>query len=106
MSETMIIKEPIPHIDKEYRTVASHPGRSITGMSMGGFGCLHLAFKYPEMFCSVVSYAAALMEPAELDAAARSPSILTNMFGGDASRFKAEYPTTLLVWRASSQAAR
>ncbi|MBS1830380.1 MAG: hypothetical protein JST93_34075 [Acidobacteria bacterium] len=55
--ETMIIRELIPHIDATFRTIATPAGRSLEGMSMGANGALKLAFKYPEMFHSVVAYA-------------------------------------------------
>ena len=48
MGETTVIKELIPYIDKTYRTIASRTGRAIQGMSMGGFGAMRLALKYPE----------------------------------------------------------
>lgn len=57
MSETMIIRELLPLVDKEYRTVATRAGRAIEGMSMGGNGALKLAFRHPELFVSVVAYA-------------------------------------------------
>ncbi len=53
MSETMMIKELIPHVDKTYRTVADRNGRCIEGFSMGGRGSTHLAMRYPQMFCSL-----------------------------------------------------
>jgi endo-1,4-beta-xylanase len=55
--ETMIIRELIPHIDRTFRTIAGREGRALEGMSMGGNGALKLAFKYPELFVSVVAYA-------------------------------------------------
>lgn len=44
-----------PHIDATQRTIASREGRAIQGMSMGGFGSLKLALKYPDLFqrCSL-----------------------------------------------------
>jgi enterochelin esterase-like enzyme len=57
LSETMIIKELIPHVDSHYRTQPAPFGRAIEGMSMGGNGCLKLALKYPEMFGSVLAIA-------------------------------------------------
>lgn len=57
LPETMIIRELIPHIDSTYRTIATAAGRSLEGMSMGANGSLKLAFKYPELFHSVVAYA-------------------------------------------------
>ena len=58
MSETMIIKELIPHIDASYRTTGDRSGRAIQGFSMGGGGALLLAAKYPELFSSVVVWGA------------------------------------------------
>jgi enterochelin esterase-like enzyme len=57
---TSLMTELIPFIDKNYRTIAKREGRAIDGFSMGGFGALHHAFKYPEVFSSVVTYGAAL----------------------------------------------
>lgn len=56
MSETLIIKELIPHVDATTRTIAAREGRALQGWSMGGFGALKFGFKHPEMFSSVVSY--------------------------------------------------
>jgi enterochelin esterase-like enzyme len=57
LAETMIIRELIPHIDANYRTLPAPMGRAIEGMSMGGNGSLKLALKYPEMFGSVLAIA-------------------------------------------------
>lgn len=46
----MFVNEFIPHIDKEYRTIADREHRSVTGYSMGGFGAIALAEKHPEVF--------------------------------------------------------
>jgi enterochelin esterase-like enzyme len=62
MGETVVIKELIPHIDKNYRTIAARGGRALEGMSMGGFGALKFAFKYPNMFSSAVAYAPGLWQ--------------------------------------------
>ena len=61
--ETMIVTELIPWVDANYRTVAGRHGRGVDGFSMGGFGCLMLAFRHPELFSTVVSYGAALIDP-------------------------------------------
>jgi enterochelin esterase-like enzyme len=57
LPETMIIRELIPYIDETFRTIATPEARSIEGMSMGANGALKLAFKYPELFHSVMAYA-------------------------------------------------
>ncbi len=57
MSETTIIRELIPQIDATFRTIASRNGRCIQGFSMGALGATKLACKYPDLFCSLTSYA-------------------------------------------------
>jgi S-formylglutathione hydrolase FrmB len=53
--ETYIINELIPHIDKNYRTLARKESRAITGLSMGGHGAMMLSAKHPELFVAAGS---------------------------------------------------
>ena len=53
MAETWVIKELLPHIDAQYRTIADRKARCIEGFSMGGRGSTHLAMRYPELFGSL-----------------------------------------------------
>ncbi|MEN9577170.1 MAG: Carbohydrate acetyl esterase/feruloyl esterase precursor, partial [Pseudomonadota bacterium] len=55
-SESYIIKELIPHIDANYKTVANRGGRALDGFSMGGEGAAKFGYKYSDMFCSFVAY--------------------------------------------------
>ncbi len=48
--EDMFVKELVPFIDKQYRTIADKEHRATLGYSMGGFGALILPLKYPEVF--------------------------------------------------------
>ena len=48
--ESYIVRDLVNHIDANYRTIAHRDTRGITGFSMGGYGALHLALKYPEVF--------------------------------------------------------
>lgn len=48
--EDMFIKELVPSIDKQYRTIADKEHRATMGYSMGGFGALVLPLKNPEVF--------------------------------------------------------
>ncbi|PYT05528.1 MAG: hypothetical protein DMF60_11745 [Acidobacteria bacterium] len=59
--ENAIIKDLIPYIEKTYRVIGTPATRSIQGLSMGGWGALYLAFKYPEMFSTVTAHCAALV---------------------------------------------
>lgn len=56
MNETMIIRELIPRIDQQFRTVRARHGRAAHGFSMGASGSLRFAIKYPELFCSAIAY--------------------------------------------------
>jgi S-formylglutathione hydrolase FrmB len=58
--ETAIVDDLVDHIDREYRTITERRGRMIAGLSMGGYGALHLAFKHPELFGAVASLSGAL----------------------------------------------
>ena len=53
--EDFFFQEFIPHIDKEYRTIASKEGRAIAGLSMGGGGAVVYAQRHPEMFAAAYS---------------------------------------------------
>ena len=74
--EAYVIRELIADVDSRFRTIADRRGRSIGGVSMGGYGALKFGFKYPETFSAVASMSGAL------DAAQRNddPSI-TQAFG-------------------------
>lgn len=60
--EDFVIREFIPFIDHAYRTSALRRSRGIAGVSMGGYGALHLAFRHPELFASVSANSAALLD--------------------------------------------
>jgi enterochelin esterase-like enzyme len=50
MYENMFIKELVPFIDKNYRTISNKEHRATMGYSMGGFGALVLPLKNPDVF--------------------------------------------------------
>ena len=55
--ETYIVRDLVNFIDNQYRTIPHRNSRGITGFSMGGYGSMHLALKYPEVFSVVVAQA-------------------------------------------------
>jgi endo-1,4-beta-xylanase len=93
--ESVIMADLIPHVDATYRTIARREGRAISGHSMGGFGALRLALKYPERFVAVSCLAAALYEDAS-GLARRRPEVFRDVFGGRSEAFEAQSPWTLL----------
>jgi endo-1,4-beta-xylanase len=64
-TETMLIQELLPLIDKEYRTLAKPEARGICGFSMGGGGAMRLSLKYPGLFSAAASLAAAVEKTPE-----------------------------------------
>jgi S-formylglutathione hydrolase FrmB len=60
--EDFFLQEFLPLIEKRYRTQPGRASRGIAGISMGGYGALHLAFRHPELFDAVAAESAALIE--------------------------------------------
>jgi S-formylglutathione hydrolase FrmB len=60
--EDFFLREFLPHIEKRYRIQPGRASRGIAGISMGGYGALHLAFRHPELFGSLGAHSAALLE--------------------------------------------
>jgi enterochelin esterase-like enzyme len=93
MGETVIVRELIPHIDANFRTIASGSARALHGFSMGGSGALKIGFKFPEMFCAIVTYDALLSDAMRFRA--EEKKLFTKIFGDDAG-FARNDPFTLL----------
>ena len=58
--ETALVADLVPAIEARYRTVQDRSGRAIAGLSMGGYGAVHLALRHPELFAAVASLSGAL----------------------------------------------
>jgi enterochelin esterase-like enzyme len=65
--EDYFIKELIPHVDKTYRTRAEKRFRSLTGLSMGGFGSLLYALHHPDLFQTCYAMSAAVRTEEEIN---------------------------------------
>ncbi len=94
LPETAIIQELIPLIDATCRTNPIREQRAIAGMSMGGFGALKFAFKYPALFSSVTAFAPGIRDPESF--AKDRPDILLRMFNNDPMIYESNHPATLL----------
>ena len=55
-----IARELVGHIDSTYRTVARRDHRGIAGLSMGGYGAVTLALRYPDVFAAAASHSGVL----------------------------------------------
>jgi S-formylglutathione hydrolase FrmB len=85
------LHEFMPYIEAGFRIRRGRRWRAVTGISMGGYGALRLAFAYPEIFSSVSAQSAALMtaSPQELNTTMRSGTplgrLLAPVFGNPIS---------------------
>ena len=51
--ETFMAQDLVAYTDTKYRSLADRDSRGVTGHSMGGYGALKLAMRYPETYSSV-----------------------------------------------------
>ena len=58
--EKCMIKDVVGLVDRVFPTIRARSGRVIGGLSMGGYGAMKLAYRFPDMFCSAVSHSGAL----------------------------------------------
>jgi S-formylglutathione hydrolase FrmB len=94
--EDFLLQEFFPFIEKRYRAAPGRANRAISGVSMGGYGALHLAFRHPELFSAVSAHSAALIEklPSFLGAPQSPRSrVLGGVFG---------IPPDIAFWNANS----
>jgi S-formylglutathione hydrolase FrmB len=64
--EDFFIKEFMPAIEKSYRIKAEKRYRGIAGLSMGGYGTLNYAIKYPQLFAAAAPLSAAVFDDSAL----------------------------------------
>lgn len=92
--EDFFLQEFIPGIEKRYRLETTRANRGIAGISMGGYGALHIAFRHPQLFGAVGAHSAALLDKLPSAPAQQSPQVggltrvLASAFG---SPFDAAY---------------
>lgn len=61
--ESAFIKDLLPHVDARYSTINSRDGRMLAGFSMGGYGTVRFAMKYPELFRAAAPLSPAIYDP-------------------------------------------
>jgi len=82
--EDFFIKEFMPSIEKRYRIKAQKQYRAVVGLSMGGFGSLIYALKYPDLFAAAAPLSAAVRDDQALMEVApeRWSLVYAPIFGG------------------------
>lgn len=97
--EDFLLQEFFPFIEKRYRAAPGRANRAVSGVSMGGYGALHLALGHPHLFNSVSAHSAALIEKLpNFLGAPQSPRsrVLGGVFG---------IPPDVAFWNANSPLA-
>ena len=101
--EDFFIREFLPYIESHYRIRAEKKSRGITGVSMGGYGALRFALRYPNLFAAVSAHSPALIEKlpnikVSSDQAAAVAEVLGKAFGSplDAAFWVHESPFTIV----------
>lgn len=62
-AETAFVEEFIPYVEKEFNVRNDRAGRSVGGLSMGGYGALNLSLSHPELFCAAAVLSPAIYDP-------------------------------------------
>ena len=60
--EDLVTQDFVAHVEASYRVVPGRAGRALLGISMGGYGALHVAFDQPGLFAAVATHSAMLLE--------------------------------------------
>jgi S-formylglutathione hydrolase FrmB len=101
--EDFFIREFLPYIESHYRIRAEKKSRGITGVSMGGYGALRFALRYPDLFVAVSAHSPALIEKlpnikVSNDQAAAVAAVLGMAFGSpvNAAFWERESPFTIV----------
>jgi S-formylglutathione hydrolase FrmB len=101
--EDFFIREFLPYIESHYRIRAEKKSRGITGVSMGGYGALRFALRYPDLFVAVSAHSPALIEKlpnikVSNDQAAAVAAVLGKAFGSpvNAAFWERESPFTIV----------
>ncbi len=88
--EDFFIKEFMTQMEKKYRVEGTRATRGITGVSMGGYGALRLAFKYPNDFAAVTAQMPALITDLPGNLSSETPGspggLLGDVFGAPFNR--------------------
>jgi len=106
--EDFFRKEFMPQMEKKYRAQSARAARGITGVSMGGYGALRFAFKYPDQFAAASAQMPALIAdlPKDLNTGGSgSPgSLLGDVFGSPLDRAYFERNNVFYFARTGSAA--
>jgi S-formylglutathione hydrolase FrmB len=97
--EDLVTQDLIAHVEATYRVVPGRAGRALLGISMGGYGALHIAFDHTGLVAAVATHSAMLLEtiPSADAGARRGQMAAFNQVFGD--------PIDSALWTANDPLA-
>ena len=101
-AESAVMDDLLPYVEDHFKVARDRKGRSIGGLSMGGYGALNLALRHPAKFCAAAIISPAIYDPLppETSAARRTSQFLLNgQFDPDTWR-SLNYPSHLPAYIA------
>jgi enterochelin esterase-like enzyme len=97
--EGYVAHDLVSYVDGHYRTIAKPESRGLSGHSMGGYGTLKIAEKYPGIFSSIYAMAPCCLSPASLTVEqVQSVAALTDDKIAGATGFDLVAPAQLSAW--------
>ncbi len=84
--EAFIVHDLVSYIDSHYRTLPRPASRGLAGHSMGGYGTLRLAMKYPGVFSSVYAMSPCCLSANLMPSAALMASVAQAQSTGDIAK--------------------
>lgn len=96
-AQTAFLDDLVPYVEEKYKTRSDRAGRSIAGLSMGGYGALNLSLSRPDLFCAAGVLSPAIYDPLppETSAARKAPQFVKNGTFDDQAWTDALYPSRL-----------
>jgi S-formylglutathione hydrolase FrmB len=98
--EDLVTQDLVAHVEASYRVVPGRAGRALLGISMGGYGALHIALDQTAFAAAVATHSAMLLETipsAEAGARRGQMAAFYQVFGDpiDAALWNANDPLAL-----------
>jgi putative tributyrin esterase len=111
-----VARDVVAHVDSAYRTLTGVGSRAIAGLSMGGYGAISIAARYPDTFAVAVSHSGVLRPALMIDSStvattgavtirdASTPAELRNVSGARWERIQPAFGTDSMSWMARDPA--
>ena len=100
--EDYVALDLVADVERRFRALATREGRAIAGLSMGGYGAIKIAFRYPDKFSVAGSFSGAfeVIRDGRPGRWVRDPKAFRRLFGPPGSPRRIENDVFLLARKA------